>query len=257
VALFIAPLGALLLPQAALLCAPASRPARRWPLPAALITLGLCLLGVAALGSGFSPERPRPDKVAYVLDANAGSAQWVSADAHLDHWTAQFFPAGARPGPVPVSRFLAGGDTPAYAAPAPAVALPAPLITLLEEQTRDGVRTLRIRVNSPRGASQIFLAAQAPGPIVSATLDGRPLDLHEYEPAQRGTLDLAYAWDMGQGLDLTLAVRSAGEIAFMVVDMSDGLPELPGVAVPPRPADTMPSPGGMWDPTVIVRTYHF
>jgi hypothetical protein len=45
----------------------------------------------------------------------------------------------------------------------------------------------------------------------------------------------------------------------VTVDIEDvvfGLPEVPGVDITPRPADTMPAPGLM-DPTIVNRSFVF
>jgi hypothetical protein len=238
IALVVAPLAGLLVPHLDLL---AGR--RRWHAPGALALGAVALLALAGASAGFDADHPRPDRIAYELDADTGTARWVSPDAHLDLWTAQFFPAGA----------VRGAD--GFVAPAPSVSLPAPAVAVLADTTAGDTRTLRLRLSSPRGAYKIQVMVDAPGEIVAAAVDDRPLDLREYDLAPAGRLSLTYNAVPASGLELALTVRSAAPLGLALRDTSHGLPTLPGVTIQPRPPETMPALGMDLDPTIVVSTW--
>ena len=59
-------------------------------------------------------------------------------------------------------------------ADAPAVDLPAPKVTLLSDTiTVDGVRILRMRITSPRGAPMVHADLTLPGDLVAVSVDGQ------------------------------------------------------------------------------------
>jgi hypothetical protein len=96
---------------------------RRLPVIAAVICLALIFTG--SLTAGFTPDRPRPNAVAYLLDADSTQATWFSAGMQQDDWTAQFFEAAPEHGSVgklfPIARRtgypVMRGDAPARCRP--------------------------------------------------------------------------------------------------------------------------------------------
>jgi hypothetical protein len=242
-ALFVAPLAGLLLPHLDFLTG-----GRRWRAAAVLAAAALALIVWGTAASGYSPAQPRPSRLAYELDADAGSARWVSPDARLDHWTRQFIPAAEPTGTFEVTLGTSG---PAFVGPAPRLELAPPEVVVESEAVQGDERRLRLRLLSPRGAPRLEVLVVAQGEIVSAQLDGRPLDLAGYEPAAQGRLLVSYAGVPEGGVELELSVRSAGPLTITLRDTSDGLPDLDIV---PRPEDTMPAPGFPRDPTMVRRT---
>lgn len=52
---------------------------------------GMYYLVSAHMSSDFSRERPKPNSLLYVLDADENTAKWMTYDRLLDDWTAHFF----------------------------------------------------------------------------------------------------------------------------------------------------------------------
>jgi hypothetical protein len=250
--LFVAPVLALWLPQLEFLGGDSAFRRLRWSVPAGAALVAVGLLGWALATAGFDSEYPRPDQIAYELDADAGAARWISFDRSPDDWTGQFFPDDAT---------RAGHDRPVYgsatafSAPAPLVEIARPEVGVLSDTTEGEVRTLEMRLSSPRGTTEMATAIQAAGPILAASVDGRPLDLGDYAPAGDGELDIIYANVPATGWTLTLQVQSPEPVLIEIEEATDGLPELPGMTIAPRPADTMPSPLYPADATLVRRTF--
>jgi hypothetical protein len=249
--LFVAPVVALLAPHFDFLAGDAGSGRRRWALPAVAGVVALALIVWGNATSGYDAEHPRPDRIAYELDAGSGQARWVSLDQHLDEWTGQFFPSDAARGDYD---WILRGTVPAYTVPAPLVDLPAPEVAVLSDTTAGDVRTLRLRLSSRRGTSEMTAAVEAPGEIVAAGVDGRPLDLADYSPAREGELNLIYADVPDGGWELTLAVRSSEPVSIEIEEATDGLP---GMTIQPRPAGTMPTLDYPRDPTLVRATFRF
>jgi hypothetical protein len=221
-------LAALLTPQLALV----GQVARRW-LPGVLALISMALLGTGVATLGFSVAQPRPDTLAYGLDADRGQAYWLSVDAQLDEWTGQFL-AGA---PRHTLDELIGATEPIpmLAASAPAVALPPPSLAVEGQDQTEDLRTLQLRIASGRQAQRLHLL---PGPgtrIVAANLgDAVPVAIDGNEVLISGV--------PADGVALSVRVRASGPAQFTVLDRSTGLPNMAGA--PPRPATVMSAPVG-------------
>ncbi len=246
-ALFVAPFVGLYLRQFELL-AELAGPARRWAAPAAIGLLAVALIGYGNLTSGFDQDHPRPNHIAYEVNGNTGEARWVSLDPQTDAWTAQFLsnnPASAEFELVP------GTLVPAHAMTAPPVPLALPGAEIVSDGTVDGVRTVTFRLLSPRGAVVTDIVIEAEGVIQSASIAGRPLDLGDYAPAADGELRFGYTPMPAEGVEVTLSVAADAPIAITLAETSYGLPDVPGLTVAPRPADTMPASGLPPDATIV------
>ena len=235
--LFVAPAVLLLMPHFDMLAGAEGKD--RWVLPIATGLIAVALIGWANATSGFDVEHPRPNHMTYALNADTGAAEWVSFDQHLDSWTDDFIPAGNERADYET---VTWGTFPAFTAPAPAVDLAAPAVTVVSDTVDGDLRTLDLRLLSPRAASEMRVRVDAPGAIVVARLDGRELDLTDYTWAEDGLLQFNYVNIPTDGIALTLAVRSTAPITVTAQDSTTGFPEIPGVTVEPRPADIMPAP---------------
>jgi hypothetical protein len=247
-AIFIALLGSLLVPHLRLLTG-----RRLWVAPAVLATLAATCLGGVQLSSGYDAGQPRPDYVQYTLDADSGTAAWLSAGKGTDAWTEQFFRAGYTTGHRAFSPgYFFDQEFDVIEAPAPAVNLPAPELAVINDTKTNGVRTLQLRLTSPRGAPAAHLDLTLPGDLVAATVGGQTIKVDETTSQRRFPLA---AYNIGtQGMEISISVRGSGLITGTFADFTNGLPEIAGMTVTERPAEYMPAPFDFRDPTVVTRT---
>jgi hypothetical protein len=252
--LFVAPVVALFVPHLHFLGGASDSWRIRWAVPAVAGVTAVALFGWAGMTSSFDAQHPRPDSVAYTLNADSNEARWVSFDQELDDFTRQFFPADVARGEY---ERLIYGATPAFTAAAPVAAIPPPEVTVLSETTDGEARTLRLRLTSPRGTTEMTTVVTAPGPIVAATVDGRTVDLGDYAPARAGDLTVIYANVPAGGWELTFTVRSTEPVTIALEEATDGLPDVPGMTIPERPAETMPSPLYARDATIVTRMVRY
>ncbi|MHB0877662.1 MAG: M28 family peptidase [Anaerolineae bacterium] len=254
VSLFIAPVAVLLAPQLEFVAGEAGRGVRRWRLVGAVAAPAVILLIVAMATSGYSAARPRPDKIAYELNADSGQALWVSRDAHLDNWTSRFIAAGSPRGEF---ESLPGKKAAAYTAAAPNVGVAAPQVQVVSDTTAADGRTMGLRLTSGRGAGRLEVLVQAEGGIVAATIDGKPLDLTEYAPATDGRLEFTYVGLEPDGVELSITVAHGTAVSLTVRDITYGLPDVDGLTPAERPADTMPALLAPRDATIVTKTVTF
>jgi Peptidase family M28 len=178
---FIALLMGLLIPQVDFLTHASDRHSNhslshrsRWYLPGTLALVSLLILSSATITSGFDTHHPRPNRIAYELNADAGKATWVSADTQLDSWTAQFFPNSIARSP---HESFPGEQVQAFTSPAPVVSIAAPEVKLISDTTNNNVRYLRLQLRSPRQAINAQMQIVARGEITSATINRQIVDL--------------------------------------------------------------------------------
>ncbi len=207
----------------------------QWVLPGAAAALGLGLLLVGSLTAGFDARHPKKNSISYALNADTQQAIWVSNDTVPDAWTAQFLGADAKKGSV--ADYL--DEREALHSAAPTVALAAPSIELLGDGTRDGVRTLRMRVTAPPKANFV-VTADAAAHVVGVEIDGKRVS-EEFLNNNRGLSAwiLLYGNPPAEGVDLTLEVKGTEPLTITVRAERPGLPTIPGRSYQDRPPDMM------------------
>lgn len=243
----------LLAPQIALVTA-----RWRWLLPGAALLLGAGCLAAAVLIAPRDAEHPKFDNAFYALDGDIGDAVWASWDAAPDEWTQQFFPAGSARTRLP-GFFPYLGTYMVHAAPKAALA--APEARLIEDRTAGGVRTVRLRVRSARQAPVLLIHTSGPQ-VTRAAVGGLPIV--DDAGVVNGQWDLAYMAPPAEGIELSLELSDARPLVVRLVDRTEGLPDLPGTAIAPRPSYLASAPsmgvyssGFYSDSTLVGSTFTF
>jgi hypothetical protein len=228
---------------------------RVWMLPAVFFAGGIILIASGWINSGFSPTQPRPDYLAYALDADTDQAYWVSVPQQLDGWTQQFFPDGA---PVESINFTPSPDYfpnrrfAALRTPAPIVEIPPPELSVIDDHLSAVSRVLRLRALSPREANTLELRLQSTSPILQASIDEHSIDVTKALSGSHQTLRLVLEAPQLDGFNIDLVLQGSGGVHVTLTDYSNGLP--PQIPVALRPADTMPAVFDFADPTIVSRS---
>ncbi|MFC5820774.1 M28 family peptidase [Nonomuraea harbinensis] len=216
-----------------------------WGGPVVAGVLALVLGGVGLGVNRFGEERPRLAHLAYVLDADARQAAWVSMTEPPHPWAAERAPDVPASWDLP----LPYRQVPARVGPAPATGLPAPELTVLEERRDGGETTLRVRVRSQRGAYQLNLHADVAVIGGSFEVPGlAPVTLPAYEPEGGAwPFEVQFFAPPEEGVEFTLRFAGATRPRLAVADITLGLDGVPGHR--PRPAGVVMTPSGGGLPT--------
>ncbi|MEU8655595.1 M28 family peptidase [Actinoplanes philippinensis] len=191
------------------------------PTLAAAVAVVVCTAAGLAV-DGFDEKHPSLTHLMYALDADNGTARWLSEETTPQEWTSRYVTGE----PATVTDALpAFGAEKLRTGPAQAATLPAPALTLLSEQRSGDQRILKLLLAPQRAVR--FTTLHVSAEVVSATIGGRTL---AGGPSGWGFVFHAPA---GTGVEITLTVRSAGPVTFRAMDGSDGLSALPGFQ--PRP----------------------
>jgi peptidase M28-like protein len=222
--------------------------------PGASLLAAVCLSVTGAWTTRYDSVHPKPSMLAYALDAGTGKALWTSSAARLDPWTEHYVSASPQRAKLPdfypdwlPLEFLQHE--------APALPLLPPRAELLENSVADGIRTLHLRITSPRHAPNIHVGI-AQSEVLSASVNGHdfgnPSEARWHQP---GHWSFDYANPSDKGIDLQLHVQGTAPVSLVLIDRSSGLPSLPGTDLPPRPPDSMPFHSG--DQTMVRRSFVF
>jgi hypothetical protein len=246
---------ALLLPLLDLIAAP-----HRWLLPGIAVLVSLTFIALGSWTSGFNREHPQPTNIFYALNADNGKAVWASTDQQLDKWTEEFFTEGVKKGQL--TDYVLSDSNRFSSGPAQVASLPAPEMSLVNDNTNNGVRSIRLHVTSPRAAPLISVTVASATDVIGASVNGKQIENSQLAANdERGPWGFFYYAPPAEGIDLDLQVRSSSEpFKLRVTDQTFELPASLTVSFKPRPADRIPTaypfnPYG--DATIVSKHFTF
>lgn len=240
----------LLVPHLSLLARP-----RSWLLPAGATVAFVLFLVIGNLTARFDAQQPLTNRLTYAQDTPAGTARWLTFNTQLDEWTSLYL-SEEESGPLPTI-FPAFPDFEFINSEAPFIGLPAPEIEVLADRTAERVRTLRLRLTSPRGASALNINV-TDGFVVDALVNGRRIsDLSSRLVGDTDQWRLLYYGVPAEGIELELQVVSLQPWTLTVVDQSWGFPDIPGLQARPEYMIAAPTPYQIGDVTVVTQVLHF
>ena len=207
------------------------------------VAAAIVLLAVAELTSGYTAERKRPDSLAYLVDADAAKAWWVSTDRSTDAWTARVL------GRAPDRRAFRDFDFEMGPPTLLATATTTPAIgtgpvQLVNDVAVDSGRRVHLHVARTGSGEMVTVAVDSRVGVSQMTINGRALldgtdDRYSphYHAGANGTV-LRYFGVPEEGVDLEFTLHTAAPTPIRVVTGVEGLPVGPGV----RPPDLMSKP---------------
>ena len=201
----------LLLPHLRLIAAPF-----KWAMPAVSAAAAIVLLVAGVFANAAHVDRPT-SRIFYALNADTGKAIWATDLNQRDERSVQFFTGGEPKGTL--GDFAYKRSSSQYSiAEAPALPLAAPEMSVLEDKSEGGVRSLRLQLKSPREAGTLSLFIDSNVQIVDASINKMPIE------------DAPDQWGMyiegipSEGVELMLQVKTSEPLKLRVVDQSYGLP---------------------------------
>jgi hypothetical protein len=234
--------------------------AKGWMCPALLMlgSVGLIIMGIA--GSGFERHRPKINSVLYAFNADTGQAVWASSDEREDDWTGQFFKPGAQR--QSMAEYFPGSTKAYLKSSAPVVQFAAPEAKLIDEQgTTSDLRTVSFHVSSPRQASVISIYTEPDVEVLYASANGKEARRSNRNNSMPNApvkyWGLHFYGLAEQGIDVVLKTRSGKPLKVLLVDLSRGLPEIPGTPIKARADEMIPNPHSSGDATLVAKWFVF
>jgi hypothetical protein len=232
--------------------------ANKWALPvlAGLISTGFIAAGL--LITSFDRQHPKPDNIFYALNADTGKAVWASMDPRPDEWTSQLL--STNPENKPLSEFFLPNSSSARFRQnsAPVATIAPPQIVVLNDQNSGEVRQLRLRITSTRMAPVLSLYVDSKAEFLSLMVNGKRLDPGNSTMLRnnKNVWNMRYVAPPPEGVEVALEFKAQEPLKIRVVDQSYSLPEIPNLTIP-RPENTIPSPNGLSDATLVSKTFSF
>lgn len=214
--------------------------------------------------STFSEERPKPNSLVYVFDADKNEASWNSYDELADPWTQRYFgedpivyPSGAQD----FSSKYGSGFT--FKAEAPVKNIPEPGI-IFEQTGRDsllGLGRYSLKIAPNRKVNRMEIFADRNVDFINFTVNGMEADsvnlganaFHVFTKRWNNRL-LTYHASNKDTLRLEFAVKEEDLPQFTLYESSYDLLENEEFSVPPRERDMIPKPFVVNDAVIIKKT---
>jgi MFS family permease len=219
---------------------------RRW-IPLAAFAVAVVCAGLAFASAPYSKDTPQPLPFQFVQDD--GQARWLAFGGR------PLPPAVRQAVSFPQERERAYSWGPpglrAFVAAAPRLDVPGPQVSVLDDSTAQGTRTLRLLLTSNRGAREAGLLVPEAAKLTSATVDGEPVPIHPDAPPPGGFRTIGSLTMRPEGVEIVLRLGETQPQEWRVYDVSDGLPPSGEALLRARPASAVPYQDG--DTTVIER----
>jgi hypothetical protein len=219
----------------------------RWSTPVICSAAAVVLVGIGALTVRTSDVHPVPSMLIYAIDADNSEA-WLATKASIaraSEWTRAAL-APSTQGPEWIGHIFLGPIA-VVAKRVPQLPLPQPTIDILADSTTSGARQLSLRVRASPGTIALGMRV-TDAPVIGAAVDGRAIRTTRYQLHTREWI-LRYWAPSDSGAMLSLIVPAGSAPKLELVANSPGIPTLPGVTIPSRPANVVPFQSG--DVTIV------
>jgi hypothetical protein len=229
----------LLWPQLRLIATPF-----KWVLPGASAAVAIMLLVAGAVINGAPTERTS-NRIVYALNADTGQAIFAADTSQGDQRTAQFFNGATEKGTL--ADFTYARKSRDYTLnPAPVAQLTAPEMSVVEDKSVDGVRTIKMKLSSPRQAGLVAVYVDSNAQVLNASVNNTAIT---QQP--NGSWGLQIDGFPKEGVELLMQVRTLEPLRLRLVDQSFGLPAVNAVATSAQSATPTSNP----DLTLLMKSF--
>ncbi|QDQ99311.1 M28 family peptidase [Tomitella fengzijianii] len=229
--------------------------------PLTALASAAVLLAVGTGINDFDSRHPEPAQLIYALDADTGSAHWLSENPPTDY-TRRYLDEEAEAGdylplthdgrdsgplePAEVSGYFPYIHQKVQVGPAATAEIPAPTLDVVSDVQAGGLRTITVHAAPGRPVRMITVGvdATAAGTIVGVRLEvpgvaGRHVDGRDLtgDAVGASTSAVTFHGPPPSGITLRYLISGDGPARLRAVGGSDGLDGLPGYVAPPDGVD--------------------
>ena len=232
--------------------------ARWWPVAWLALAAGTCLL-IASRIVHPGVDHPQRSALVYAENADSSDAWLGTLGSTADGWTRGVIGHGtSAQEPVWTAR-LSGYAARFTGRAVDRMPLDAPDAVLIGDTLTNGTRHVVLRVTAPAGTIALTMRARGAA-VLNTSIDGRVVDTTRYRTGARYR-DRAREWVVeywavpDTGAIVALSIPAEGHIDLGLSARRPGIPAIPGVTIPPRPPDVVPSQTG--DVSIVYRERRF
>lgn len=208
------------------------------------LVLGLYYLVSAHFTSDFTRERPKPNSLLYILDADTNTAKWATYDKKLDDWTAHFFDKTLTDTKIE-NTFASKYQTKIeYTKKADVVAVPKPLVEVFTDTIIGNSKVMEICITPQRKVHRIEIFADTS--YVLNTLKINQLEIEQegkfkFNDRTSNRLLTYYVVD-NTPLELQISIPKNQKTEFLIYEASYDLLDNKLLDVPARYTSMIPKP---------------
>jgi hypothetical protein len=231
--------------------------ARWWSAVLLAGAAGACFL-IASLTVHPSAAHPLRTGLVYAENADSSDAWLGTPEGANDAWTRSVIGTDSVHSPVWTADLL-GYRALFTGRKVQRVTLAAPDAMLVGDTLMNGVRRITIRVTAPAGTTGLMMRARGTH-VLAASIDGRVVGTTRYRSAS-WLRDSTSDWIMqywavpDSGAIVALAIPARDHMTFDFAARRPGIPSIPGMTIPARSSDVVPSQTG--DVNVVFRERRF
>jgi len=225
----------------------------RWSGAPWIAGAGVACLAIAALTVRPSSDHPLRSALVYAENAESGDAWLGTFGSWNNAWTREAI-GERRPDPIPAwtTRLSENGDS-FTGRKVQRVPLGSPIATLIGDTLINGVRRIELRVTAPAGTTGLVMRARGAN-VLESSIDGRAIDTTRYRHRERNWV-MQYWAVPDSGAVVALSIPAGSRFDFDLAARRLGIPPVPGLTIPPRPPDVVPSQTG--DVNIVYRQWRF
>ncbi|WP_242157041.1 M28 family peptidase [Aestuariivivens sediminis] len=224
---------------------------KRWGYVFTLFTIYFLVTG--HMHSGFSKDRPKPNSLLYVYNADDSAAVWATYDKHLDGFTEPFFGPHPNQGSVSYPHVLDSKyKTPfTFTQEAPIKAINPPLVHVIRDTVIHDARHIALSVIPQRAINRMEVFKDSLNSFQTVKANG--LHLRNVNTLSDNRLLSYYVTDQ-DALALQFVVSKSQNTQITLYEASYDLLESDRFNIPQRSQDMIPKPFVLNDAILVKRT---
>ncbi|MFM1878133.1 MAG: hypothetical protein RLZZ241_999 [Bacteroidota bacterium] len=216
----------------------------------------ILFLGVAHALSSFTPERPKPNSLVYLLDSDTNQALWASYDKTESDWNTPFLNNSSRPvtlveNHIPSSKY---GSRFTKINAAPLIDIKPPLVQIIRDTTIKDQRFIDFRLTPQRNINRVDLFCNTHA-VFSARVNDIPLS--DTYLARRGEKLVTHYVSDNAPTEVALVLNNNEPLKITVYEAATDLINHTELHVPKRIDSQIPMPFVLNDAVVVIKKIHF
>jgi hypothetical protein len=208
----------------------------------------------AHIKSGYNSERPKPNSLLYVYNADTQKANWATYDNVLSEWNQQFLKTeNANESTSALNIISSKYNTKfTHTAEAPLKSLKSPEIMVVQDTVVGSHRKLNICVTHQREVNRLEVYTNKMS-IKNAVINGQSLTKEFLEKRTSGRL-FTYYISSNDFTEIELTIENNSPLELTFYEASNDLLSNPLFTVPKRPTENIPMPFVLNDAILLIKS---
>lgn len=206
----------------------------------------------AHVESNYTPDKPKPNSLLYVYDADTGKAHWATYDTSIDPWVSQYM-GDNKQEPHQKDKFSSKYNTGfSFISDATFKEIKQPEIEIGSDTIVNGKRHVEVCINSKRNINRLEVFTSTKN-IEQLEVNGIPFSEEYLEKREHKLFNHQVSNNMYTDIELVLPENEKMELT--IYEISNDLLSNSHFSIPPRPRNTIPMPFVVNDAVLVKKTF--